>query len=246
MEHRLREIFDQVRAEDALKAGTRAFLKKKTKGYTRAATKTAGRGIFVCAASCACLLFALLGGRWLYFTPTAEISIDINPSIELGVNRFDCVISINGFNDDGRELADALNLKFMKYTEAIAQILEDDRIASLLSEDEIMAITVTGPDGVQTARMLSEIEACTAGRSNTYYGFAHHEEAAAAHEAGLSCGKYKAFLRLQELDPGITPEEVLGMTMREIQDMIDSLSSGGGSGTEHDKGDGHHHGSGHR
>lgn len=248
MNHRVQEAFGQIRAEQALMEDTRAFLKEKTKGYTRAELKMARRGPFVGAVSCACLLFALLCGRWLYFTPTAEISIDINPSIELGVNRFDCVISINGFNDDGWELANALNIKFRKYTEAIEQILGNDTIASLLSEDEIMAITVAGTDGAQTARMLSEIEACTAGNGNTYCDFAHHEEAAAAHETGLSCGKYKAFLRLQALDPDITPEAVQGMTMREILDMIDSLSPGYENGTYHDGGNGHHHGegSGHR
>ena len=48
---------------------------------------------------------AVRGKRWLYFTPIAEISIDINPSIELRVNRFDQVISVDGLNGDGQALA---------------------------------------------------------------------------------------------------------------------------------------------
>lgn len=246
MNHRLQEAFNQIRAEDAIKDSTKAFLEEITQGYTRAGRKKAVRGPLAGAVSCACLLFALLWGRWLYFTPTAEISIDINPSIELSVNRFDRVISVNGINDDGRELANALDLKFRKYTEAVEQILSDDRVAALLSGDEIMAVTVTGSDDAQTARMFSDIETCTAGHGNTYCYLAHHEEVAAAHETGLSCGKYKAFLRLQALDPDITPEAVQDMTMREIQDRIDSLSPDNGGGTEHDRGNSHHHGGGHR
>lgn len=45
-----------------------------------------------------------------------------------------------------------------------------------------------------------------------------------AHEAGLSFGKYRAYLELKELDPEITPDDIRDLSMREIQDMIDSLS----------------------
>ena len=30
-------------------------------------------------------------------TPTAYISIDINPSLELGINRFDRIVSVEGY-----------------------------------------------------------------------------------------------------------------------------------------------------
>mgnify|MGYP006964182038 CR=1 FL=1 len=50
----------------------------------------------------ACLLLLFLGGRQFYFIPTVKISIDINPSMELGVNRFDRIVSVEGYNDDGK------------------------------------------------------------------------------------------------------------------------------------------------
>ena len=46
---------------------------------------------------------------------------------------------------------------------------------------------------------------------------------AAAVEMGLSYGKYLAFLEIQSRYPDITPQEVQGMTMREIRDLLDSL-----------------------
>ena len=48
----------------------------------------------------------------------------------------------------------------------------------------------------------------------------------AAHDCGLSYGKYRAYLELAALDPTVTPEEVQGMTMREIRDRIAALSGG--------------------
>lgn len=66
-----------------------------------------------------------------------------------------------------------------------------------------------------------------------------------------------AFLELRALDPSITPEDIRDMTMREILDLKDMLSSGsdnkndtqinsnGGNGNCGGGGNGHHHGNGH-
>lgn len=223
MKHDIKEAFRPIQAEQALKDHTKAFLAQKTHGYTK--TKTAKWPARVCAAACACLLLLLVGGRWLYFTPTSQISIDINPSLELSVNRFNRVISASGLNDDGQEFANTLNIKFTNYTDAVDRILESERIASLLSNNEVMTITVTGPDETQSAKIFSEMKGCTAERKNTYCYFAGLEEVAAAHEAGLSYGKYRAFLEIQALDPDMTPDAIQDMTMREIRDLIDSLSA---------------------
>lgn len=240
MNNALKELFGPIQAEDGLKDRTKAFLAKRTLGYTKADIEK--RRFPSYAAACACLMLVLLGGRWLYFTPTAEISIDINPSIELGINRFDRVIAVTGFNEDGRELSSTLDIKYKNYVQAVEQILHHDSVTALLSGGEVLAITVAGPDGQQSAQILSGVKTCTAGQSNVDCYFAQPQEAAAAHEAGLSCGKYRAFLELQVLDPDITAEAVQGMTMREIRDMIDRLSPGGGSDSppSGSRGSGHH------
>ena len=243
MNNALKELFGPIRAEEDLKERTRAFLAERTRGYSKACAEK--RRYPAYAAACACLLLALLGGRWLYFTPTAAISIDINPSLELSVNRFDRVIAVDSFNEDGRALSGTLDIKYKKYTQAVEQILDYDSVAALLSVGEVMSITVVGPDGRQSAQILSDVEMCTAGQGNIDCYSARPEETAAAHEAGLSCGKYRAFLELQLLDPDITPEAVQGMTMREIRDRIDRLSSDGGSDAPPSGGQGNgHHGNG--
>lgn len=243
MNKALKELFAPIRAEEDLKGRTGAFLAERTRGYTEAGARRHGHPAR--AAACACLLLALLGGRWLYFTPTAAISIDINPSIELSVNRFDRVIAVTGFNEDGQALSGALDVKYKNYAQALEQILHHDSITALLSGGEAMAITVVGPDGRQSAQLLSGIETCAVGQGNIDCYLARPEEAAAAHEAGLSCGKYRAFLELQLLDPDITPRDVQGMTVREIQDMLGSLPSGCGTDAPAPGSrDGGHHGHG--
>lgn len=246
MNNALKELFGPIQAEEDLKNRTRAFLAEKTQGYTGANPgKHRYRGY---AAACVCALCLLFGGRWFYLTPTAGISIDINPSIELSINRFDKVVFIHEFNEDGEELVNTLDVKYKNYREAIEQILNNDRITGLLSGDEVMTITVIGSDGRQSSKILSDIETCTAEQNNTYCCFALSEEVAPAHKTGLSCGKYKAFLELKVLSPEITPETVQGMTMKEIRELIESLSAEGGNEVlpYNNRENGHHgHGSGH-
>ena len=242
MNDTFKELFGPIQAEQGLKDRTKAFLAEKTQDYGRAAPRKYRR--YVRAAACACLLLAVLGGRWLYFTPTAEISIDIDPSVELGINRFDQVIFVNGMNEDGMDLSDAVDIRYKNYVEAVERIVCHDSITSLLSGGEVMTITVVGPDGQRAADILSGVAACTAGQSNTYCYFARPEDVAAAHAAGLSHGKYRAFLELQLLDPDVTCEAVQGMTMREIRESIESLSPGGDGAASCDDGGAGHHGQG--
>ena len=90
MDERIKEAFEQVRAESGLKDRTKAYVSRKTGSYRRAGTAK----YKVLASAFACVALLLFGGYWLYFTPTVEISIDVNPSIELGVNRFNRIVSL--------------------------------------------------------------------------------------------------------------------------------------------------------
>lgn len=222
MNDRLKTAFEQIHAENALKESTREYIIEKTCGYAH--TPHTKPRVYRYAAAFACLLLLLFGGHWLFFTPTSEISIEINPYLELSINRFDRVISVKGLNADGRELTASLDVKYHNYADAIDRILENEQISLLLSSDEIMTITVTGRNEGQSAEILSGIETCTSGRQNTYCHYSSSEEVAAAHNEGLSCGKYRAYLQLKALDPDISSEDVQNMTMREILNLIASLS----------------------
>ena len=139
-------------------------------------------------------------------------------------------------------LTRSLDIRFMDYSEAVSQIMENEEIAALLSRNEIMTIAVTGADSAQSEEILAGLQSCTAGRNNTHCYYAHPDEIHAAHEAGLPYGKYRAYLELLALDPTVTPEEIQDMTMREIRERINALSNGGdASWAPHGKGHGPHH-----
>ena len=227
MNDRIREAFAAVHAEEALKESTRAFVAERTAGYRRRGRPTAAR-LVMAAAACLAVL-AVLGGWRVYFTPTASVSIEINPWGELSVNRFDRVIAVSGRNDEGAALAEELDLRFLSCDEAIQTVL---------AENAVMDIAVTGADEAQCGRLLSQAESCTAGWDSAHCYHAGSEEAAAAREAGLSLGKYRMYQALQALDPAITAEKVRDMTMSQLQALLEALSGGGDTSGTQDAGQG--------
>ena len=240
MNDRIREAFDQVHAEENLKVGARAFLTRKTRGYRRWSIGRRLLPIFACLL----LLLAGWGGYRLYFTPTSLISIDINPSMELEVNRFDRVIAVRGYNPDGEALASSINVKHLGYAEAVERVLDDPRVEKYLSGDAILSIVVAGQDERQSEAILSEISARTEKCRNAYCYAADFEVVAEARAHGLSCGKYRMFLEAQALDPDLSIQDVQGMTMKEIQSRIQALTQEEGVQDPGESSSAEHHGSG--
>ncbi len=222
MDERLREAFDEVRADEALKERTRAFLADKT-------AKRRRRPVWRLAAACLTLL-VLAGGALLWTTPVAAVSVDVNPSLELALNCFDRVVEVEGRNADGEALASTLQVKYLRYTDALEQILTNAQMESYLDQAQV-SITVAGADESKSQALLAGAQACTEGLGNISCHCGSMEEVTAAREVGLSLGKYQALLELQALDPAITAQDVQDLTMRQIRDWIDQLSGQQGSST---------------
>lgn len=223
MDERMREAFAQVRAEEDLKQRTLAYLARQTGGWQKTPAR---RRPLVTAAACAACLLLTLGSLWLYFTPAAYISVDVNPSLELTVNRFDRVIALDGRNDDGTALAQTLHVRFLDYQEALAQVLDSDVITGCLARDEALSITVAGADEARTAEMLAQVSACAADRGAADCRAADLATAEAAHGQDLTCGKYQMLLALQALDPEITAEDVRDRTMSQLRSWLVELEDG--------------------
>ena len=95
-----------------------------------------------------CCLFLLtgVGGYRLYFTEASVISVDVNPSLELNLNFFDRVISVKGYNEDGENLAEEADVKFLDYKEALEEILYTECVKECMDNEELLLITVAGKD----------------------------------------------------------------------------------------------------
>ena len=186
------------------------------------------------------------GGYHVYTTPAAAISIDVNPSVELGVNRFDRVVSVDAFNDDGQRLVESLDedVLNMNYEDAVDCILASDNMQSLLAKGEIISVAVAGEDDMRCDAMLTRLEQCTSEHASGH-AYCHRTDAnevEQAHHNGVSFGKYQAILAAQEADPGLTFEQARSMTMRELRAIangeVDDAAAAGGQGSGTGRGDG--------
>ena len=102
MEDKLKSAFSALEAPEKLKRAAKATLRKRTFDYGRQIGRIRARRRRM--AGCLASVVLLVTGLGAWFTPTASIGVDINPSIELRVNRFDRVIALEGRNADGEAL----------------------------------------------------------------------------------------------------------------------------------------------
>lgn len=242
---RLKEAFDSIQAEEKLKMQTREYIVQKTRGHAKHRYRTRRWVMAVMA----CVIFLVFGGGgyFVYFTPVYAISVDVNPSLELGINRFDRVVSVEGYNEDGKSLASVLKLRYLDYRDALEKMLENEKMAQYMEEDQFVSITVLGNSKEKSDEMLENVSSCTIESHENVHCFSgDSKEAEAAHGSGMSLGKYNAYLELKKLEPSVTEEEVKELSMCQIRDWIERLSGDGeipnsSDSTEHSSGEEHHH-----
>lgn len=220
LDNRIKEAFDQVHAAPALKERTTRQVLQAMEARRRP-FQTVWKP--VCALA-ACLLLVLgLGGYRFYFTPTSVISIDINPSLEVDVNRLGRVIGLHGYNADGEELAASLDVLYQDYQQAVDVILNSNAIVDSLTRGEFLSVSVVELSGDQGEEITQYVSNRTSGHHNVSCSTITSDEAQEAHHVGLSYGKYQVYVQISAYDPSFTPEEARTMTMRELRDLLDRL-----------------------
>lgn len=225
MNDMIKAAFNSVHASGELKSKTQAFITQKSRNYSmrRSADHKKIIPVTVCAA------LALFAGIKLYFTPTTHINIDINPSIDLGINFFDRVVSVKALNNDGASLLNDLDLKFSSYDEALRRILNNGSVEAMLSDNGTMTVTVLETNSAQSANIL----ACAGGYGKVHCHSVSSKQASEANELGLSYEKYFAYLELSAIAPDITSEKIRNMSMREIRDLTTQLTETGNQFNDH-------------
>ncbi len=209
MDEKIKKAFDEIRAEQALKTSTKYFIYEKFNAPSENKKSSSIRKPL----SAVVAVFALLlcAAIFTYSIPVSAISVDSDTgSVELGVNCFDKVVKVTCF-DDGCEFEDK-GLRNKNYKDAVSIVLENDKSATL---------TVSCKNGNECEKMAEEIRNCKANDDEPLECVTgHHGTSEAAHEHGISTGKYNAYLQLKEYEPEITVEEIKGLSMKEIRQRI--------------------------
>jgi hypothetical protein len=188
-------------------------------------------GIFmkrkIAVALSAGLIFSLAGGGYAYAkTPVAYVSMDINPSVELSINAFDKVVSVEAYNDDGKKILEGTNIVNAKVEDAVKTVITNAISEGYIKEDGLSAIEITtATDKEKVAAELDESlkEAADETLSDNNkeakvetenVALARRDE---ARKLGMTPGKLNLIQKLQALDPTITVEDYKDSSVKDIQ-----------------------------
>ena len=178
-------------------------------------------------AAAACFLVAAVGVFAAFNRTTAYVDIDINPSLELQINRFGTVLSAEGINDDGKTLLDSLSeqgvsLTGTDYGTSLERLTTSGALDPYVSETSFAQFSVVCSNEQQAASLQSASEDCFAALPcAARCSRASSKDHTAAQNANMGVGRYLAACRLIEEDPAYTLDRCSGMTMREIHDALE-------------------------
>lgn len=235
MANKIQEAFDNIKADSQLKESTKQFLAENHNKKISLWQRPVFRRAFV--AACALLLLVAGAGAggyaWMQM-PVSYVSIDVNPSIELALNRFDKVTSVTAYNDEGRRIIEKLSLKGKNYIEAIDTLVESEDMKSYLTDQSEIVFTVAA-EGSREKALRTGVESCSGHiKCTSTSTSADLSIVSEAHDHAVSVGRYNAYLELSQYDDSITVEDCRHMTMTEIHGLIDEHhQSGGHHGGEH-------------
>lgn len=219
MANKIQDAFDGIQADTQLKESTKQFLREEYAKRSQPANHKPYRKLLAAACLFVFLLTGAAGYAWVQ-APIAYVSIDINPSIELALNRLDRVVSATAYNTQGEKILNSLKLNGKKYTAAVDIIIGSREMTVYLEKESELVFTIAADNG-HYLKLRKGVERCSG-----HIGYESHSVHAdaglltTAHESGLSLGKYYAWQQLVQYDASVTADECEDMSMSKIHGLI--------------------------
>lgn len=243
---RFKSALDQIKAEEALISKTEVYLKDSlTKNRNFKINKfikwrlSPLKKKLAIATCCLAVLLTLGGGSGVYGyyqTPVSYLSLDINPSVELGINAFGRVVKAEGYNNDGKNILNGINVKGSDVTTAVDTLVKSAVKNGYIAEDGSSVISLTSEtDDKNTATNL-ETEAETGAKEalitsgekaevlKDNVALARRDE---ARKLGITPGKLNLIQKLQKVDKAATVDQYKDATVKDIMKAIQNNTDKG-------------------
>lgn len=230
-------------------------LLNKTSAHLRTAREQGGRGrprprTLRLAGACAALLVCVAGLLYfnMYVTAVAYVNMDVNPSVELTLNRMNRVIGSYAFNPKGEWLLQAVAVQGQKYDAAVAALVDTLKQDGYFNEDALVTLTVQTADAQREQVLYEGLRGFVVGQDSFDPAGAEvfpvseslREEAYGCH---MSPAKYLAIQELLEVDETATLDAYSDVSIGQIRQRTQqcreahaggshgSASSGSGAGS---------------
>ena len=252
--NRIRKALHSIQAEEQLKRDTMASLRDQV--YIKQALSQQGsmqqsiprqrrasnRRLVAAFASILLVLVASLTSFKLVFTETAYIDIEVNPSIELRINRFNQVIGVYAYNEDGQIVLDSVDVLFKPYDDAFAIIVEKVIELGYVQDQSLFSVTIQTDDSDETSmldtlgsRLRSVLQVHEQSVEQEVFTVDANTRTC-AQQQNLTPAKYLAIIELQEVDGSATFDNCRDQSVNQIRQRTRKH--------QHDNEPGHGHGSG--
>ena len=172
------------------------------------------------------ILAGLVVGSLIYLlTGTKYLSIDVNPSIELEVNRINKIVSVNALNEDAKKVISGLKLKGEDLDDAVEDIMESMIKNGYITNETDNEILLTAKDGEESKEILNEanivINTILEGKKlqakliSQSIDFTE-KDLEDAHKYNISVGKQNIIKRILQEDNTLTMEELASTRVSDL------------------------------
>ncbi len=197
------------------------------------------RYVAIASSIAAVFLVMFMIFRWIYVYDEiyGYICMDINPSVEFAIDENYIVIKAEPINDDGIQLIDDMEVKGRPVKDIMFEMLkrcEDKGFIDKKDERIILVSAAVEDSGEDKNKIYSErgmddflnglgkeIDNFEGGVFSVKTVRSNFEERQLSSKYKTSMGKYHLFLKAKESGVRIKPEELNGMTVRELIEKLD-------------------------
>lgn len=215
----MQTAFDEIQADDALLDQTRRYLRAKREKQGESGSRFPALRRAVALAATLAVALGLFSYT-MVFSAAAYVSIDVNPSVELTLNRMNRVIDTQSFNQEGAALLDAANVKGLPYNDAAALLLANVDDQGYIREDTLVSVTVQTADGKREQALqdtLTQVLNTAEGAADVEVFPVSAELRGKAQACHMSSAKYLAIQELLEVDETATIEQYSESGIRQIR-----------------------------
>lgn len=175
-------------------------------------------GRIAAIAACLALVACLIGGTADFLRPMAYVGIDVNPSVELTLNRFDIVVGTHALNDDGQQALDEASCMWRPFDDVARDL--DGAMRAIAGEDAVVEVSIDCDNESRYAALAAQSNNCFGRNGEAHCNRTSAEERQAAHDLGMGVAKYRAYQELQEAGVDISAEKCASMSIRELRDLL--------------------------
>lgn len=189
-------------------------------------------GSFVKQMAAVAAMFVILVGTGLftYYSPYSYISVDINPSVEIILNRFERVLDVKALNEDGATLIkNPEKLTHKPVADVVTGIIDEayDQKYLVKETDNEILITVSAPEEKEMKDIGVVLQKYTTAElqqkniiANVSVKQAPIEKHNQAKKESVSTGKLVLLEQLQEVSPDVNLQDVKDKSVKEIMKTI--------------------------